>query len=247
MNDVPSPKPMEWTEERVGRYWDYCQQFPETYFTYDHGVGIVDLLGKDLNKNEDMLDYGAGRGFLTKALLAAGYRVTAADFSRASVVSLAATFSGEPNFGGALTLEEILDQGKSFSTILMTEVIEHLDDERLEDTFNIIGKILKPGGLLIISTPNDENLQDRTIYCPCCNQTFHRWQHLRCWDRFTLGGWLEKKGFVVRRVFETRVRRRMRRRERVMQFVKQKWGAIFGMPRKQPHLIVLATLKGAMV
>lgn len=43
------------------------------------------------------------------------------------------------------------------------------------------------GGALIITTPNEENLEDNMVYCPVSNTIFHRWQHdliLRLLDRY---------------------------------------------------------------
>ncbi|MBF0348215.1 MAG: class I SAM-dependent methyltransferase [Magnetococcales bacterium] len=234
-------KPIAWTEQLVGRYWDYWQQFPETYFTYDYGMALVDMFSKYLKNQDLILDYGAGRGFLTQALLSKKFNVTAVDFSPASVYSLASAFSQIPCFGGAYNLEDLLMQEKQFSVIMLIEVIEHLGDEDLKKTFSIIRKLLKPNGLLIISTPNSEDLKERTIYCPCCNHTFHRWQHVQSWDCSSLAACLQSEGFKITKSWQITLKKRMRFRERMIQEIKRNFYRTLGKHRKQPHLLALAT------
>ena len=60
--------------------------------------------------------------------------------------------------------------------------------------------MLADDGLFIVTTPNEENLAENTVYCPMSNVVFHRWQHVRNWSRETLRETLEKHGFAVQSV-----------------------------------------------
>ncbi|HPH19997.1 MAG TPA: methyltransferase domain-containing protein, partial [Haliscomenobacter sp.] len=82
-------------------------------------------------------------------------------------------------------------------------VVEHISDEHLAQTFANILSLLKPGGLCMITTPNDEELSQNLVYCPHCNHYFHRWQHMRSWSKESLASYAESKGFKVKEVLET--------------------------------------------
>ena len=70
-------------------------------------------------------------------------------------------FAGRPGFLGAWSPQEIADPGLagSFTTIFMVEVIEHLSDEHLAAAMVTIKRLLAPGGRLVCTTPNDEDLE----------------------------------------------------------------------------------------
>ena len=51
--------------------------------------------------------------------------------------------------------------------------------------------------MVLITTPNNENLDNETVYCPCCENSFHRWQHVRSWSSDSLSLYLIKHGFKV--------------------------------------------------
>ena len=79
----------------------------------------------------------------------------------------------------------------------MKEFIEHLTDEVLENTIKEIKRVIKPGGYLIVTTPNDENLQNETTICPECGCVFHRWQHVRSWNISSIKTYLTDMDFDV--------------------------------------------------
>lgn len=194
---------INWTKENVAKFWDYTSQFPELYFTYRCGGSVVKKFKKYLKKDCNVLDYGCGTGFLIPHLLKFGVNVTGLDFSDKSVESVNKKFSGEPYFKGAFKKEDIIKKGLKFDVIFLLEVIEHLDDEYLEKTFEDIKKLLTENGVVVITTPNDEKLADNHIFCPQCECVFHRWQHVRSWDEIKLRGYLEEQGFKIVGLFTT--------------------------------------------
>ena len=77
----------------------------------------------------------------------------------------------------------------------MAEVIEHILDEQLEATLERIADLTRPGGILVVTTPNNENLELGMAYCPVSNILFHRWQHVRSFTDLSLVGLLSSYGF----------------------------------------------------
>lgn len=85
----------------------------------------------------------------------------------------------------------------SFNIIFATEIIEHLDNETLEEGIREIHRVLKIDGKIIITVPNNENLKSNMVQCPHCGETFHRWGHMQVFDENRVRNLLEIKGFVV--------------------------------------------------
>ena len=100
-----------------------------------------------------------------------------------------------PGFEGISTIDDLLSREDAFDAVFLLEVVEHLDDHWLGKTLDRAHRLLKPGGVLIVTTPNDERLSDGTVYCPVSNVVFHRWQHMRSWTSAGLESALRSHGF----------------------------------------------------
>ncbi len=83
--------------------------------------------------------------------------------------------------------------------MLLIEVIEHVLDADLPASLERLQRFVKPGGHLIVSTPNNEDLDLGSAYCPVSNRLFHRWQHVRAFTPRKLEETFGNCGF--RRVF----------------------------------------------
>lgn len=225
---------LEWTPERVAKFWDYESQFPRNYFTNGFGDIMVDRLGRHIRGRTSLLDYGCGMGFMTKHLLNKGYRVTGLDYSRDTVAAVNQELQGRDGFRGAFFAEEILAKGDRFDAILVFEVIEHLTDEYLEATMRNIKTLLAPGGVVIFTTPNRERLEDLHIFCPSCERVFHRWQHVRSWGSDSLSHFLSERGFDVREIFTTDFSIAFRREFRPA--LKYRLRKFLRRPSNDPHL-----------
>jgi 2-polyprenyl-3-methyl-5-hydroxy-6-metoxy-1,4-benzoquinol methylase len=196
-------KAMEWTPERIQRFWHYQAQFPDDYFTKRFGARIARTLAPWLEGSRSVLDYGCGPGFLVRHLDALGFVVTATDASPEAVRKANANNRDVACFQGARPLGEILAADLRFDALVSVEAIEHMDDAALGDFFASARRLLRPEGRLVITTPNEEDLAKAEIYCPACDHTVHRWQHLRSWSETTLGAAVRAHGFSVRSVFTT--------------------------------------------
>ncbi|MDP9339095.1 MAG: methyltransferase domain-containing protein [Acidobacteriota bacterium] len=117
---------------------------------YDQILRLVQ--GYDLRGRA--LDYGAGVGNLARRLLALGRfeRVEGADIlpRPENLPSEIAWHRFDSNEAGVLP-------ARSFDAVIAAEVLEHLENPRqvAREWF----RILKPGGRLILSTPNNESIR----------------------------------------------------------------------------------------
>ena len=216
------PKTLVWDDQTLSRFWSYYAQFPEAYFSYHCGDALVAHARRRLRDGARVLDYGCGPGQLLPPLLDAGFKVTGAELSEDTMAQARAVAAGRPNFEGLFTIDQLLVERRRFDAVFLVEVVEHLDDAALDATFSNILSLLETSGLLMVTTPNEERLQDNMVYCPVSNLLFHRWQHVRSWSGATLAAYLKQRGFssveTETHLFETRAQagqdwfRRMRDR-----------------------------------
>jgi 2-polyprenyl-3-methyl-5-hydroxy-6-metoxy-1,4-benzoquinol methylase len=100
------------------------------------------------------LDFGAGRGVLISALLGGGYngQITGADImSRPPDLPVGIEWI-ETDLNLPLPLPD-----ECFDLIIAAEVIEHLENPRA--TFREYHRLLRPGGTLLLTTPNQESIR----------------------------------------------------------------------------------------
>jgi 2-polyprenyl-3-methyl-5-hydroxy-6-metoxy-1,4-benzoquinol methylase len=226
---------MEWTDERVARFWDWQSQFPENYFTYQFGATIVASLKDYLKGRKRVLDYGCGVGYLLPHLCRQVGEVYGADPSAESVARTNERFGDLANFKGAFPVEALRARRLRFDAILCIEVIEHLSDDILGTVLGDVQNLLAPNGLAIFSTPNDEDLSKNLLFCPATGEVFHRWQHVRSWNRNSLPAHLRLNGYDVVDVVETNmsVSRTRSLKSLAKRAIKR---ALFGAPGN-PHLV----------
>jgi 2-polyprenyl-3-methyl-5-hydroxy-6-metoxy-1,4-benzoquinol methylase len=242
MTATPDYRPLEWTDDRADGYWRWQSRFPEQYFTRQFGDRIAARLRPLLRGRRNVLDYGCGVGYLVAPLARLGHAITAADHSEAAVAATVERNAGVANFTGASTPQALIAAGRRFDAIVSIEVIEHLSDDYLRDFFLAFGALLAPDGIAIITTPNEEDLHAAETYCPCCEQVFHRWQHVRSWSAGSLTAAVTANDLAVVRIFTTDFARRPTLCDPVggaRRVVKR----LLRRPEKNPHLVCIARLK----
>jgi 2-polyprenyl-3-methyl-5-hydroxy-6-metoxy-1,4-benzoquinol methylase len=232
---------IEWTSDLVKRFWDEESQHPELYFTYQVGPELVRHLRRYLMPGSCVLDFGCGRGHLIRHLLARNCVVTGLDFSPETVSTLGNSFHGEEGFDGAFQPSDLLKTGRRFDSVIAVEVFEHLDDQMLEQSLTLIRNVLKAGGLLIVTVPNEEDLSLSVVRCPQCGVSFHRYQHVRSWDSASLTKRLGTANFEVIRCYTTAFRRNRRWRS-VTGVLLAALRAIFRRSEK-PNLVCIARVR----
>jgi 2-polyprenyl-3-methyl-5-hydroxy-6-metoxy-1,4-benzoquinol methylase len=231
-------KSIEWNEEKIKSFWDYVSQYPENFFSYQVGKALVDRLSVFFSNARNVLDYGCGPGFLIPHLMAKNMEVSAMDFSGESLAVINNKFRGKRFFKSAITSGQLKDITEKFDVIIAVEVIEHLDDKYLEQTVRDIKRLVSDNGIVIFTTPNDEDLSRSMVYCPECDHIFHRWQHVRTWSKSSLTFFLKSNGFDIADICETNILE-----PKLLTRLKLVLDRVLGRPaaaKRQPHLIAVA-------
>jgi 2-polyprenyl-3-methyl-5-hydroxy-6-metoxy-1,4-benzoquinol methylase len=222
----------------VKNFWGYLSQSPENYFAYHHGRELIEKLIPYLPKQGAILDYGCGPGYLVEQLLETRLRVAGLDFSPDSVKSVNERFQGRKNFIGAFEPHAIPDSVNRFDAAVSIEVLEHLYDEQLNELLENLARVVRPGGTVIFTTPNEEVLEDSYIPCPVSGQLFHRWQHVRSWSRETLAAYLLRRGYSIESTLCTDLTVSFRKGK--IRALKKTLKYKFRPNKKRPHLVVVA-------
>lgn len=188
-----------WTDDKVGRFWNYraLHTRRQDYFSEASGEAIIDAAtARGAPKRGRVLDLGCGPGYLLEKLLARGYRCTGLDFSAESVSSMVARLMNVPGFEGghhAGSLPSSL-AANTFDLVFSVETIEHLLDSHVTRFLQEAVRLLRSGGTLVITTPNDEDLDRASVLCPDCGCVFHVMQHVQRWTPGRLTMALESLG-----------------------------------------------------
>lgn len=239
-------KLLVWTPEMISNFWDYESRFPENYFAYGRGPEIVRRLRPYLPPGRSILDYGCGPGYLIEHLLKLDVQVAGTDTSEESIRKVREKYGSHPGFINAFNREQLAASGQHFDIVIVLEVIEHLYDEALRGLLDDVRQLLKPGGTVIFTTPNEEQLEKHYILCPVTNELFHRWQHVRNWSKDELRNYLECHGFTVENCFSTNFNlsfhtsgsnRPLLKKWLVL---RKKIKHIFKPDKKPPHLVAIA-------
>lgn len=188
---------LDWSDVLIKRFWNYYSNYPELYFTYQYGNNIVNQFSDHFNSNCKILDYGCGTGFLIEHLLKHPVDVFGTDVSEDTVEFVNKKYNTIENFKGAFLLNELIQTETKFDILFVVEVIEHLTEEHLVQLIKNIKHLLNANGKVIFTTPNNEKLADSIVYCPNCEHTFHRWQHIRSWTSESLSSFLNENGMNV--------------------------------------------------
>jgi HAD superfamily hydrolase (TIGR01549 family) len=130
-------------------------EHPAPYKRFFYGARFRAVLeALDAQPGEQILEVGCGSGAYTRALVEQGALVTATEFAPGPLAQARRNLgplSGEADLriedAQALTLPD-----ESFDRVLLSEVIEHVP--RPERALAEAARVLKPGGLLVASTPS---------------------------------------------------------------------------------------------
>jgi SAM-dependent methyltransferase len=186
VNETPyRPHEIEWTPEKVARVWDFyggLEAFRPLYFSAHSGAAVVAWAESELGlPGRRLLDYGAGHGDLLAHLFDRGLAARGLEFSERSAESVRARFGGEPLFRGVEVAAELPSPyaDGAFDVVFVVEVVEHLLEDQVAPTVREVARLLVPGGHVVATAPNAEELVLGLVRCPDCGGTFHRWQHQR--------------------------------------------------------------------
>lgn len=189
-----------WNEETIRRFWEFHADYApydDNYFTKKAGQMLVDFAASHAPLRGRVLDYGTGKGHLIEYLLQlSGCVVAACEYSKKAVDFVNSRYRSRQNFLGCFSLEgeAHLTWDGSFNAIFVVEIIEHLDEVRRDAMLNRLSSMMSENGFLILTTPNEEHLEEYIVLCPECGAKFHRVQHLCSYSREGLQRLLESYG-----------------------------------------------------
>ncbi|MEI9986552.1 MAG: class I SAM-dependent methyltransferase [Aliidongia sp.] len=197
----PEMRRLDWTADLVGRFWDGVARtrgLAQQSFGRLGGRYLLQAVRWHLQPGQRHLDFGGGDGDFAALLAEQGFPAAVYEPSAERAARVAARLAGQPGFLGTVGHE---DDGQ-FDTIFLVEVIEHVLDADLPAVLARLDRLLAPGGRIIVSTPNEEDLEQNFAFEPAQGVLFHRWQHQRSFSRDTLSALLAAHGFVPRVVHE---------------------------------------------
>ena len=168
MNDIP---PVSGDQDAT---WDYFQN--EGIAAFDGSASRLKYLVRQLRGARSVLNIGIGNGYFEEQAQRSGMLVSAIDPSERTVELLRQRLQLGDRVQVAYS-QKIPMPESTFDSVVASEVLEHLTDDVLDQTFNEVYRVLKPGGTFLGTVPARERLADQIIVCPCCEKQFHRWGH----------------------------------------------------------------------
>jgi ubiquinone/menaquinone biosynthesis C-methylase UbiE len=170
--------------DNIATQWDSMRTgfFPET--VRDHAITIANVQAGDV-----VADVGAGSGFLTEALLAAGAAVIAIDQSPAMLDVMRAKFPDAPATYRVVTAENLPIDDASVDHALANMYLHHV--ERPPQAIAEMVRIIKPGGSLVITDLDSHNFEFLR------EEQHDRWLGF---DRADVQAWFEAAGLQDVRV-----------------------------------------------
>lgn len=178
--------------------WDHFQN--EGIQSFGGAYPRLEYLARRLRPKERVLNIGIGSGAFEQIALNRGIEIWALDPNERAVAALRER----------LGLGERVQQGRSqslpfdddqFDAVVMSEVLEHLDERIRDNSLAEVKRVLKSGGRLIGTVPARERLEDSHVVCPNCEHHFHRWGHQAAFDLESMNSVLSGY-FEVERVEE---------------------------------------------
>lgn len=139
--------------------WSYYESLERRYNSgaqKNKLITLFRLLGNVRGKR--ILDLGCGGGFFAAECQKRGAEVIAVDYAKDAIAFARDRFpSLDSRVASAYTLSEFTEN--QFDIILLIDVIEHVSDQ--EAVLSGIQRILKPKGLLVISTDLEDSIWNR--------------------------------------------------------------------------------------
>jgi len=159
--------------------WDHFQN--EGVVAFSGASARVEYLVRQLRRNERALDIGVGSGLLEQIAVDKGIEIWALDPNERSIKKLRDRLAMGERVQVGYSHEMPFPAGH-FDAVVMTEVLEHLDEQVRNETLAEVSRVLRPGGRLIGTVPAREKLAESEVVCPNCEHHFHRWGHKARFD-----------------------------------------------------------------
>ena len=191
---------VEWSDKKIDDYWSVFGNITPSspWFSEKSKHWILKEIKKNylnLNKNTKLLDMGCGSGkflnFIKNELKIDCYGI---DVAKERIINCKEKYKNI-NFSIGST-EKTSYENNFFDIIISTQTIEHLDNKKLHNSFLEFNRILKPNGILLITTRYNEDLSKGVKLCPDCHAVFKHSQHMQSFSIERLKDILENYTFT---------------------------------------------------
>jgi len=145
------------------------------------------VLWLEASRRGRLLDVGCGSGEFMAWMRDLGWDVVGLDSDSETVRVAREHYGLDVRLG---TIEDLAFPADSFDAVVMSHVIEHVPDPR--GTFAECARVLKPGGRIVVATPNHESLGRRRF-----DEAWLQWdppRHLQVFSPATLQRCAEDAG-----------------------------------------------------
>jgi len=248
--DMIEQKKIVWNSSNVAFFWSTYLKNPK-----NHGGWMSEGSGKAIGRRmrkilpngflstpREICDWGCGTGNFAKSFVASGHKVFGLD--QKEIVSQIS--QNMTNFIGVSDSSEI--RNGELDLVYALEVIEHIIDSEIQKTFREWRRVLKKDGYLLITTPNDEDLETNSIICPNCETQFHTVQHVRSFSSSSISKLLIENDFIVEKIwlgefFFATKRGFLFETLRKVWFITRKIQESQNKNLQKPHMMVLCRLK----
>lgn len=112
-------------------------------------------------KGRIVLDAACGEGYGSSLLARYGEKVVGLDIDEASVSEASQKYKNENLSFVSGNIAQLPFEDSSFDMVVSYETIEHVPEEIQRSFLNEIQRVLRPGGILIMSTPNKAVYTDK--------------------------------------------------------------------------------------
>lgn len=113
---------------------------------------------RHLTGRQRVLDVGCGAGRMLDVLRDAGHQATGLERSAAAASSCTARGHRVLPGDALVLLRRLYEERERFDAVLMLHVVEHLEPGVCSEWLAAAHRVLVPGGLLVVVTPNVKNL-----------------------------------------------------------------------------------------
>lgn len=166
------------------KIWEHFQlESPEIFIKsqarYDF---LADQIKQRAQPSSKVLNVGVGNGLFEQVAMNYGIDIYSLDPSEKAIAYLNENI-GMNGKAKAGYLQDIPFEDRYFDFVVVSEVLEHLADDALSQSFLEIDRVLASGGYLLGTVPARENLNDQLLVCPDCGHKFHRWGHVQSFDK----------------------------------------------------------------
>jgi 2-polyprenyl-3-methyl-5-hydroxy-6-metoxy-1,4-benzoquinol methylase len=123
---------------------------------------LEEIIRNKVPAGSKILDLGAGEGALSQRLADIGYKVVSVDMNKNDFKADTAKFY-QIDFNQSSQVEKFISEFNGyFDSVLGVEVIEHIENPW--EYIRTLKSLLKPGGLLVLSTPNITSWLSRLFF-----------------------------------------------------------------------------------